>query len=237
MRNMDNVPAYLYISPRWTAVNRLKCLRELAGRKQLVADWRKARTLTLRDSLALSPGFNSKDYGLRSERYPVMVAFKEMQFRGEEWADECGEVGRTVTHSGWYSDADCSRTLRAFVYRLPHGRWGCGYADSDSGQRVYLLEVHKDASDAAASADHEARYYAEQEKEYNERWHEARELREEIESERIELHRAFMLRNVAGKEFDGTPIKAHFRNEVSERIENIRTMREKLADDYADIDE
>ena len=230
MRNLDHVPAYLYISPRWTALNRLKCLRELAGRKQLVPDWRKARVQNFAAVLGLSPGMNSKDYGVRKEFTPVMISWKADMFRAEEWADECEHVGRTVEHKGWYSDSDCSRVLRAFVFRLSHGRWGCGYADSDTGERVYLLEVHPDAKSAAASADHEAQHYAEQEREHNERWNEAQEIKSEIEEGKQQIARLFALRNHASLGDDA-------RAELADVIENVRAKRDTLADDYSDVDE
>jgi hypothetical protein len=190
-------------------------------------DWRKPRAaMHAPDVSPLSPGFNSKDYGVRSDRYPVMTSYGGEQFRREQWADECGEVGR-MEHSGWFSDADCSRTLRAFVFRLSHGRWGCGYADSDSGERVYLLEVHPDARSAAASADHEAQHYAEQEKEYSERCNEARKLRDERDEAQKRLRCYLASRNdqrTAGREL------------AAMELSNLRDIAKKLAD-YSDIEE
>jgi hypothetical protein len=207
-----------------TPAARLKLFRELSQ------DWRTARdTMHAPEVSALSPGFNSKQYGIREERYPVMVAWSE-QFRGEQWADECEEAGRTVEHSGWYSDAYDSRTLRAFVFRLSRGRWGCGYADSDSGERVYLLEVHPDARSAARSADHEAQHYAEEEKEYNERWHAAHELRDDITRTGKEAKRLYKLRN-------DNECGDECRDELRGKLIALRDMRAKLANDYADIDE
>jgi len=191
-------------------------------------DWRTAREkMHAPEVSALSPGFNSKDMGVREDRYPVMVAWSE-QFRNEEWADEC--EGVNMDHRGWYSDADCSRVLRAFVYDLPHGRYGCGYADSDTGERVYLLEVHHDVKSAAASADHEAQYYAEQEKEYNEKWHAARELREELAEHVRDLRAAFKCRN-------DSEFKDDYRADVAELVEQIRTARARLADEFKAFEE
>lgn len=194
-------------------------------------NWRKARaTMHTPEVSALSPGWNSKDYGVRSDRYPIMHAWTESLFRGEEWADECEDAGRTVEHRGWFTDEDCSRTLRAFVFRLTHGRWGCGYADTDSGSRVYLLEVHPDARSAAASADHEAQYYASQEQEYNARWNAARELRGEIADAGKEAKRLYKLRN-------DNECGDECRDELRAKLIVIRDMRAKLASDYSDIEE
>ena len=192
-------------------------------------DWRAVRSRFYAPEVSpLSPGFNSKDYGVRKERTPVMLAYKAGQFRAEQWADECEEAGRTIEHSGWFSDADCSRTLRAFVFRLPHGRWGCGYADSDSGERVYLLEVHQDAKSAARSADHEAQHYAEEEKEYNERWHAAQDWQSDVFSKRKEVREGLALRN--------NPAFEYIREEVRADIEKLRDLYEK-AEDHAEFSE
>lgn len=206
---------------------RLTFLRNRAANRP-GATWRDVREKNFSsDQRDLSPGFNSKDYGVRSERYPVMMSYGAPMFRAEQWADECDGV--RIDHRGWFSDADCSRTLRAFVFRLSHGRWGCGYADSDSGERVYLLEVHPDAASAAASADHEAQHYAEEEKEYNERWQEARELRDDIANKGKSIKRLYALRNAG--------VDSEVRAELLEEIDELRKMRAALARDYADIDE
>jgi hypothetical protein len=213
-----------------TPAQRLGLFRSLAP-VYAAGTWQAAREkMHAPDVSALSPGFNSKDYGVREDRYPVMVTHSGPQFRAEQWADECEEAGRTVEHSGWYSDADCSRTLRAFVFRLSRGRWGCGYADSDSGERVYLLEVHPDARSAARSADHEAQHYAEEEKEHNERWHAAQDLRDKIKESLYEIGRLFALRNHPRYGHDS-------RLDLMEEAQEVRNARAKLANDYADIDE
>jgi hypothetical protein len=189
-------------------------------------DWRKARAaMHAPEVSALSPGYNSKDYGVRTDRYPVMVTYDGPQFRGEEWADEC--EGSGLDHRGWYSDADCSRTLRAFVFDLPHGRYGCGYADSDSGERVYLLEVHATVRDAAASADHEAQHYAEQEKEYNERWQAAQDARREVRECEERLRAYLSARN---------DTRTAARELAEMELSILRDLRKDAAQ-YADIEE
>lgn len=194
-------------------------------------NWRDARaTMHAPESSVLSPGWNSKDYGVRSERYPIMHAWADSVFRGEQWADECEEAGRTVEHKGWYTDEDCTRTLRPFVFRLTHGRWGCGYADTDSGSRVYLLEVHHDARSAAASADHEAQYYAAQEQEYNERWNAAQALRNAIISDKHEVAKEFALRH-------HKRLGESARERCADMIAEVREKQRKLANDYSDIEE
>lgn len=192
-------------------------------------DWRKAReAMHAPESRPLWPGFNSRNSGTKHEtRRPVMVTHSGEQFKGEQWADEA--EGVRIDHRGWFSDADCSRTLRAFVFPLSRGRFGCGYADSDSGERVYYPCVFDEVRDAASFADSEAQYYAEAEKEHNERWHAARELRDEIAEKAKEVKRLYVLRNSA--------VDDDVRDELAEAVDELRTMRKKLANDYADIDE
>lgn len=213
-----------------TPAERLDFFRALS-QSYASKDWRIARAaISTPKDAALSPGINSKNYGIRTDSYPVMYGFADSAFRGEQWADECEEAGRTVDHQGWFSDADCSRALRAFVFRLSHGRYGCGYADTDSGQRVYLLEVHPNARSAAASADHEAQHYAEEEKEYSERWQAARELRDNNEDSRKEAKRLYKLRN-------DTECGEECRSELREVLRVIRQRDEELRDNYSDIEE
>ena len=186
--------------------------------------WKNARAnMNAPEVSALSPGFNMKSNG---ERYPIMHTFDGPQFRNEAWADEVDGV--RMDHRGWFNDADCISTLRAFVYSLPHGRFGCGYADSDTGARVYLLEVHKDASSAAQSADYEARYHAEEEQRYSERWSEACILRDAIAELKEDTRRMFALRNMGTFEY--------CREEVRDNIDAIREKQKELKTDYSDIE-
>lgn len=189
-------------------------------------DWRTAREkMSEPEVSALSPGFNARHAGTKYEtRKPVMYGFCGPQFRKEVWADECDDV--LMNHRGWFTDEDCSRTLRAFVYYLPHGRFGCGYADDSTGQRVYLLGVYTTVRAAASDADHEAQHYAEEEQQYNIRWNKAHALRQDETDAQDRLRCYLNNRNdtrTAGRELA--------RMELS----NLRDIRKELAD-YADIE-
>lgn len=191
-------------------------------------DWRTARAyMHALESAPLSPGFNTRNAGTKYEtRTPIMYGFCGPQFRKEEYADKRDDV--RTDHSGWYTDADCSATLRTFVFNLPGGRFGGGYADSDTGHRVYLLDVFDDAQDAYSNADSEAEYQAEESKEYSERWDAAHELRDDIDDLMKAARRLYVLRN-AGVDDD-------VRAELSDTIDAIRTKRDTLANDYNDIE-
>ena len=191
-----------------TPAQRLEFIRLLSS-IYASKDWRTARaTMYEPDTSELSPDYNSKDYGVREDRTPIMCAWRE-QFRGETWADEF--EGVNMNHRGWFSDEDCTRTLRAFVYR------------------AYLLEVHPTAQSAADSADHEAQYYAEKEQAFNERWNKANELREEIKEVTRRVREDVMLRYSPGCEYA--------RDEARTALRMLRNNREKLATDYKDCEE
>lgn len=209
-----------------TPAARLELFRALAA-SYTSKDWREARAaMHAPESSPLSAGFNTRDCGVRTDRTPVMVGFCDPQFRREQWADKA--EGVRMDHRGWYADADCSETLRAFVFNLPHGRFGCGYANSGTGERVYLLEVHSDVSDAASSADNEAERIAEDMKEYSERWADAHELQDDIKQKEKEVREGYALRNMAQFEY--------IREEVRSDIEKLRNLRKRMADEFADVE-
>lgn len=175
----------------------------------------------------LSSGFNVRYPGTAYEkRTPIMVCYANEQFRNENWADEYDDTG--IDHRGWFSDADCSETYRAFVFNLPHDRFGCGYAMTGTGERVYFLKVFDNRRDAATHADREAQYHAEEEQEFNRRWHAAHEVKSEIDELTRQVARLYALRNHATLGDD-------VRDELRDVLENIRAKRETLATDYKDI--
>lgn len=81
----------------------------------------------------------------------------------------------------WYTDAYHSETVGGRVARLPHNRYLAYLKWSGADGLTALCEVFDSARDAAAAADRLARRVAEDEREYSEKWHEARELQEENE--------------------------------------------------------
>lgn len=210
-----------------TPAERLALFRELAASSS-GQNWRSYReNMHAPESRPLWPGFNTRNADTKHEtRRPVMVTHSGEQFRREQWADEA--EGVRIDHGGWYSDADCSRTLRAFVFPLSHGRWACGYADSDSGERVYYPCVFDEVRDAASFADSEAQYYAEAEKEHCERWQAARELADDIAEKKETCRRLFALRHVLGFE--------DCRDELRDELDAIREKQNELATNYSDIE-
>lgn len=185
--------------------------------------WKECRKQTFLDVESdISEGFNTRG----TTRTPVWITWKEGVFRHETWADLINP--RRIEHQGWFSDEDCSRTLRGCVVSLTHGRFMAGYVSSDSGERVYYNKVFDDEEDAAIFADSEAQYYAGEEQEYNTRWNAVQDIYSKQEEKREELLEKLALRN--DKRFPKARREAH------DLIDELRELEKKLKDDYADIE-
>lgn len=103
---------------------------------------------------------------------------------------------RLVDHRGWYRDAFMDETLCGFVWRLParngQSLFVAGFKDENAGTvtldtsrgRVCTFSTERDA---ARAADELARIHAEEEREYSEKWQEARRHDDEREEAREEL--------------------------------------------------
>lgn len=180
------------------------------------ADWRAVRANTPESHDALSQGMNSN--------VQVWYTHGDAGLRGQRYADEVVRL----SHKGWFCDAHQDEKARGVVALLTHGRYIAGY-EGGAGETVYFDKVHTDESDAARMADEHARVHAEQEKEYNERWTDARELLDNIESEREEIGRLFALRNHPRL---GTP---ELREELNAHVRELRKMVERMGRDFADI--
>lgn len=193
-------------------------------------NWRSAReNMHTPESRPLWPGFNTRNADTKYEtRRPVMVTHSGEQFRRE--IDAHHADGIRMDHTGWYADADCSRLLIAFVFCLPHGRFGAGYRDDDSGERVYYPCVFSDVRSATSFADSEAQYYAEQEKAYNERWQAAHDLQDEIAEGEKGIKRLWALRNHPDLGGDA-------RDELTLDLAVLRNLRDKMKNDYSDIED
>jgi hypothetical protein len=211
-----------------TPAARLALFRNLAE-SYTSKDWRTARAyMHAPDTSALSQGFNTENPGTPYERRrPVWTTFCGTQFRDEEFADKWDDV--RIDHSGWFSDADCSRTVRGVVARLTHGRYLAGYYSSDNGERVYLAGVYDDVRTAADAADNEARRIAEDEREYSERWDAAHELDRDIKECAVEVARLFAIRNHRTLGEDAREALAH-------AVEKLREMRERRNAEFSDIE-
>lgn len=221
-------PLYLTISRTVNAPRRLAALRASAATKNK-PDWRAARDCTLRNGADafgdLSQGVNTENVGSPFEKKrAIWYTHTGPKFRGERFADE---VEGGPDHKGWYADDDCSDKVRGIVGRLPHGRFIAGYHNSGNDERVYFGDVYTDESEAASAADSEAESLAEVEREYSERWRKARDLHDECE-EAIERLRAYLV----ARNDQRTAAR-----ELAEcEIASIRSIREELANDYADIE-
>lgn len=219
-------PVYLTINERTNAARRLESLRAKAANES-APDWRKVRAWTFANGAAaygvLSASLIQSDNGPLAPKRAIWYTHTGPQFRNERFADEVD--GAYIKHTGWFSDAHQNRTVRGLVADLSHGRFIAGYYSSDNGERVYLDRIYDDVKEAARDADREAERMAEAEREYDERWQAARELSddcEELENDIREL----------------IPMRHHDRArcELEEAIEELRTKRDELKNDYSDIE-
>lgn len=201
-----------YLNLKIGAKKRLEILR-----KARPDDWRKARYISFKSpSYGLSEGFNNNG------KTPVYYAFKP-HFRREKYATDLVRMD----HTGWYCDSYGGETARGIVVFLPHGKILHGYELTDSGERVYFLDLLDDAKEAARYADGEAELIAERMREDDRKYREAQALADKIETLTGRLKECFALRNHAC--FKSLRIEA-FRT-----IEKIRKAKNALKTDYAGV--
>lgn len=203
-----------YLNLKIGAKKRLEILR-----KARPDDWRKARYISFKSpSDDLSAGFNNNG------KTPVYYAFKQCFLR-EIYCDKV--EGARINHTGWYCDSYGGEMARGIVVFLPHGKILHGYELTDSGERVYFLDLLDDAKEAARYADGEAELIAERMHEDSEKYQEAQALADKIETLTARLKECFTLRNHAC--FKSLRIEA-FRT-----IEKIRKAKNALKTDYAGV--
>ncbi len=177
------------------------------------ADWRSARTSTLKSYAA---SFGALDQGLQDGR-PIWYCHTGESFRNER---DAHDIIRNGHHKGWYTDTDCRETAIGIVGMLTHGRYIAGYRWTSNDERVYWPEVFTDENDAAHAADSHAEVFAENARDYSERF-DAMQLEElNVELRTEELQKSIALRHRA--KFGG---KAR----VIEHIQQLREARETLA--------
>ena len=180
--------------------------------------WRDVRYCGFHNARAyrceLSPG--------RQGDRPIWYAHTGPQFPREQYAHEIIDI----RHTGWYTDIECRETARGIVVALPRGRFLAGYEWSENGERVYFADIYDSAEEAARAADSEAEYFAEEAREHDARFQEARLLEDEIDEKLSRLRECLALRN--------RPCFAHLREEARELMDKIRTARAILAEEYAD---
>lgn len=203
--------------------------------------WKAARTQRL-DSTGggLSAGYN-EEYGRKFECH---TTFDIAALPGRcDFADEIHssfDTDSVIRNNGWYADADCNSVMRGIVVYLTHGRFLAGYTWSENGEHVIFHTVYDDWREAARAADEHARICAEGYKEYDERYQEAKKLESDIEHEEsltearlTRIRECIKVRHVS----------EYWRDELRGAIEDVRELREsvadkkqKLKDDYADCD-
>lgn len=169
---------------------------------------------------SLSQGFNS-DNGSKT---PVWYCHTGAQFRDERY---CDELVKSISHTGWYSDEECSEKVRGIVGRLTHGRFIAGYEWSSNGERVYFGDVFDDVDDAARRADSHAEWYAETCREHDANFQAAQRLETKIEQAFARLRECLTLRN--------NPCFDYARDEIAELIASIRSNRDDLETNYAGV--
>ncbi len=139
---------------------------------------------------AISRGFNDKS--------PVIVFDSScVALRYVRRLEVAGRQCNTWNHHGWYTDEDLSETIKPAVALMGKvhlygyketGGMLCFYLDGPRQQGDTFDDCRRDA---ARWADSEAERAAENEREYNARWREARRLedkRDELTTERASIY-------------------------------------------------
>jgi hypothetical protein len=188
---------------------------------------------------ATVPVFDRGFNGEGRSREPVIYSDSRATiFRDESPVHEVQtwkDYARRDFHTGWYTDPDGTSSKDGtglcwgMIASLSHGRFLAGYEMGGSNARTYFLEVHDTERDACLAADEHARVIAEQERDYQQRWQDARALEDRIKEYQQRLAECLALRN------DKRPCFARVREEARECIEAIREAREELATDYAGV--
>ena len=213
---------YEYLNLRIGAARRLGFLRNAAKRHSekfpsgSAATWRTVRYATLTRPGGLTQGSNGDT--------PIWYADTGAAFRREKYADECYQG---IRHEGWYTDAECDEKARGIVVRLPHGKFLAGCEWSANGERVYFPEVFVDESDAARRADSHAESFADDCREHDAKYREAQNLQTEAEDMAQQLAEKLALRN--------NPRFPDAREEALELLTELRELRQRLRDEFADF--
>ena len=212
---------YEYLNLRIGAPRRLAYLRTSAQRHSekfpsgSAATWRTVRYATLKHAGDLTQGMNGGA--------PIWYALTGSAFPRETYADLCAEG---PDHRGWFTDVDCAMKARGIVVRLPHEKFIAGYEWDDSGARVYFPETFDSETDAARQADGHAKSFADACREHDAKYCEAQNLQTEADDMAHQLAEKLALRN--------DPLFPAAREEASELLTELRELRERLQNDFAD---
>ena len=210
-----------YLNLKIGAARRLAYLRTSAQRHSekfpsgSAATWRTVRYATLTQPGHLTQGMNGGA--------PIWYAYTGPAFPRETYADLCAEG---PDHRGWFTDAECDEKARGIVVRLPHGKFIAGYDWDANGERVYFPEVFVDESDAAHQADGHAESFADACREHDAKFRQAQDLQEKAQDLADDLAEKLALRN--------DPRFPDAREEARELLTELRELRERLQNDFAD---
>lgn len=186
-------------------------------RKARPDNWRKARYATFKSpSYELDKGFNNNG------KTPVYYASKQY-FTREKYASDLVRMD----HIGWYCDSYGGEMARGIVVFLPHGKILHGYELTDSGERVYFLDLLDDRRGAARYADGEAELIAERMREDDQKYREAQSLADKIDDLTARLKECLALRN--------NDCFKSLRREAFLTVEKIRQAKNTLQNDYAGV--
>ena len=208
---------YEYLNLRIGAARRLGFLRNAAKRHNekfpsgSAATWRTVRYATLKYAGDLHRGMNGDT--------PIWYADTGSAFRREVYARECG--------AGWYTDVACTMKARGIVVRLPHEKFIAGCEWDDTGERVYFPEIFGSETEAAHQADSHAESFADDCREHDAKYREAQNLQTEAEDMAQQLAEKLALRN--------DPRFPNAREEARELLTELRELRERLQNDFADF--
>ena len=208
---------YEYLNLKIGAPRRLAHLRTSAQRRNEkfpsgnAATWRTVRYATLTHPGDLAQGMNGGA--------PIWYAHSGAAFRREVYARKCG--------AGWYTDVDRTMKARGIVVRLPHEKFIAGYEWDDTGERVYFPEIFDSETDAAHQAASHAESFADACREHDAKYREAQKLQDEAEDMAQQLAEKLALRN--------DPRFPNAREEARELLTELRDLRQRLRDEFADF--
>lgn len=216
-----------YLRLNLSAATRLQILRTLASARNKPS-WRDARSVTFS---TLEPFFSDgiNDAGGVRGRVPVLVSFEHPDYYGWRmtFADEVEHSA--VDHTGWFTDEDCTRTLRGLVIRLPRGRFLAGYYSNDNGEYVIFREVFDSIRDAAQYGDKQAERLADDERDHNRRFHEAHDMQSRLDDIRERLAELQVLIESGRFEDD------RYEREAARLTDEAANITDKLNDEYSDV--
>lgn len=161
----------------------------------------------------LSPGLNG---GAR-----IWYCHTGQYFGRQKWSDEVLDL----RHTGWFEN-DHGDTIRGLVVALPGGRFLAGYHCTGNGEYVYFSEVYNNERDAARAGDDHAESFAEDCREYNDRYDQATALAAKIDDYRHRL-RELVILSRAGLDYAS--------QQMRDVASQIRQARRELATDYAGV--